>query len=682
MSDPITLAVDVGGTFTDAVVSAPHGLFTGKSPTTPEDQSIGVLQAATVAIAAAGVEPADVGSFLHGMTVTTNAMLESNFSRTALLTTRGFTDIEELGRQDRPELYKLCVARAEPIVPRELRFAIDERCGPDGVIEPLDEASVIAACEGCAQAGVEAIAVCLLFSFRHPEHERRIGELIAAELPGVHVSLSHDAVGTFREYERCATTIADAALSPLLGNYLDRLSERALDAGLPSPQVMLSNGGTVSAALASRNASWTVLSGPAGGAVGAAIAADRAGADRAIGFDMGGTSTDVCTVENGRVLLAERHEIGGRPIALPTIDIGTVGAGGGSIAWRDDGGALRVGPQSAGAVPGPACYGRGGEQPTVTDANLLLGYLDDRSALASGLRLDRDAAESAVGGLARSLDIEPIETAAGIVRIANLEMQGQVSAMTVARGIDPRSHALVAFGGAGPMHAAAIAESLEIDRVICPAACGVLSAFGMAAAGPRRDRSLSIVRPLADIEAAELKTLIAELTDRAGSDLGLAPPFTTHVEHRLRYRGQAFELAVEHDRDVPDVEVIGDAFHALHESRFGFSDRAAAIELVTVHVSVASGVEARNAPTAQSTLSTSAAPAGESRRKAWFHGAWHESRVFHGPLDGSDNPAAVAGPAIVELDQATIVVPPQWSIEASDSDHVMRRTAVPGGIDD
>lgn len=682
MSDPITLAVDVGGTFTDAVVSAPHGLFTGKSPTTPEDQSIGVLQAATVALTAAGVEPADVGSFLHGMTVTTNAMLESNFSRTALMATRGFTDIEELGRQDRPELYKLCVGRAEPIVPRELRFAIDERCGPDGVIDALDEASVLAACEKCAEANVEAIAVCLLFSFRHPDHERRIGELIAAELPDVHVSLSHDAVGTFREYERCATTIADAALSPLLGNYLDRLSERSIAAGLPAPQVMLSNGGTVSAALASRNASWTVLSGPAGGAVGAAIAAERAGAAQAIGFDMGGTSTDVCTIENGRVLLAERHEIGGRPIALPTIDIGTVGAGGGSIAWRDDGGALRVGPQSAGAVPGPACYGRGGEQPTVTDANLLLGYLDDRSSLASGLQLDRDAATSAVGRLARTLDLEPTEAAAGIVQIANLEMQGEVSAMTVARGIDPRGHALVAFGGAGPMHAAAIAESLEIDRVICPAACGVLSAFGMAAAGPRRDRSLSIVRPLAEIEVDELTGLIAELTDRAGSDLGLTPPFATHVEHRLRYSGQAFELAVEHDRPVSDLKVIGDAFHALHETRFGFSDRSAAVELVTVHVSVASGIEADIGPAAQATLAASKGPAGESQRKAWFHGEWHESRVFHGPLGDSDNPTAVAGPAIVELDQATIIVPPGWSIEAVNSDHLMRRAAHAGGIND
>lgn len=672
MSRHVTLAVDVGGTFTDAVVSAPHGLFTGKAPTTPEDQSLGVLAAAETALAEAGVAGTDVDSFLHGMTVTTNAMLEANFPRTALFTTRGFTDIEELGRQNRPELYKLCVARPEPIVPRELRFAIDERCGPAGVIEALNEASVVAACASCRDAGVDAIAVCLLFSFRHTEHERRIGELIAEHLPGVHVSLSHDAVGTFREYERCATTVADAALSPLLANYLDRLSERAVAAELPPPQVMLSNGGTVSAELAARNASWTVLSGPAGGAVGAAIAAQRSGAARAIGFDMGGTSTDVCTVENGRVLLAERHEIGGRPIALPTIDIGTVGAGGGSIAWRDDGGAMRVGPQSAGAAPGPACYGGGGTEPTVTDANLLLGYLDDASSLAGGLTLDRQAAERAVESLADSLGMDATDAAAGIVEIANLEMQGQVSAMTVARGIDPRSHALVAFGGAGPMHAAAIAESLEIDEVICPAACGVLSAFGMAAAGPRRDRSISVVRPLTEIEPAQLATLIDELAQRANEDLGQLATFSQRVEHRLRYSGQAFELAVEQESGRPDVEVLAAAFHELHESRFGFSDRNTAIELVTVHVSVAGPKDGDlTSPPPQEDRSDSTS---EIRRRAWFTGRWHESRVFDGPLDRSTVHGEIEGPAIVELDQATIVVPPSWAIRAENGDHLMRRT--------
>lgn len=680
MSAQVTLAVDVGGTFTDAVVVTPRGLFTGKAPTTPDDQSVGVLAAAAIALTEADVEAREVGSFMHGMTVTTNAMLEANFSRTALFMTRGFTDVEELGRQNRPELYKLWVARPEPIVPPELRFAINERCGPAGVIEELNEASVLAACVRSREAGVEAIAVCLLFSFRHPDHERRIGELIAEELPGIHVSLSHDAVGTFREYERCATTIADAALSPLLANYLERLSNRALAAELPAPQVMLSNGGTVSAALAARNASWTVLSGPAGGAVGAAIAARRCAAERAIGFDMGGTSTDVCTIDNGRVLLADRLEIGGRPIALPTIDIGTVGAGGGSIAWRDDGGAMRVGPQSAGAQPGPACYGRGGDAPTVTDANLLLGYLDDGSALAGGLALDRDAAARAVAELAASLDLAPSDAAAGIVEIANLEMQGQVNAMTVARGIDPRSHALVAFGGAGPMHAAAIAESLDIDQVICPEACGVLSAFGMAAAGPRRDRSISLVRPLREIEPSQLAAMIDELAHRASEDIGRPATFSRRVEYRLRYEGQAFELAVEQER--VDVALLADAFHSLHESRFGFSDHGSAIELVTVHVSVAEEVTSSGFQRSRATATTGTTR--ESSRDAWFSARWHETRVFHGRLPRASAEAAIEGPAIVELDQATIVVPPNWSISAENGDHLMRRNRQPrlGARDD
>ena len=291
-----TLAVDVGGTFTDAVVAGPGGVHTGKTPTTPDDQSIGVIAAAREALAAAGIEAADVGRFVHGMTVTTNALLEKRFARTALLATSGFTDIEELGRQNRASLYRLAEHRPEPIVPAALRFAVAERCGPDGVIEPLDQRALRESLARCREAGVESIAVCLLFSFRHPAHELRVRELAAELLPGVHVSLSHQTVGTFREYERCATTVADAALSPLLAGYLGRLTARATEAGLPEPSVMLSSGGSAPAALAAENASWTVLSGPAGGAVGAAAVAARRGERRALGFDMGGTSTDIALV--------------------------------------------------------------------------------------------------------------------------------------------------------------------------------------------------------------------------------------------------------------------------------------------------------------------------------------------------------------------------------------------------
>jgi N-methylhydantoinase A len=410
----VILGVDVGGTFTDAALLTGSRLVVGKAPTTPRDQSSGVMDAVSEALEAAGAAPGDVERFVHGMTVGTNALLEGRVARTALLATEGFTDLEELGRQARPELYRLCAGWPAPLVPASLRVAVPERAGPDGVMRELDEEALHGALDGIS---CEAVAICLLWGFRHVEHERRAASVVAEALgPGVHVSTSHETAGVFREYERCVTTIVDAALSPLLRGYLERLTERAVEAGLPEPEVMLSSGGTASAGTAARHGSWTVLSGPAGGAVGAAWVAERFGSvesgggaasgGTAVGLDMGGTSCDVSLAIGGAAAVGHGREVGGRALALPMVDVHTVGAGGGSIAWRDAGGALRVGPRSAGAEPGPACYGRGGEEPTVTDADLLLGWLDASSPLAGGVRLDRAAAERAVGGLARALGLE------------------------------------------------------------------------------------------------------------------------------------------------------------------------------------------------------------------------------------------------------------------------------------
>ncbi|MGH2763190.1 MAG: hydantoinase/oxoprolinase family protein, partial [Thermoleophilaceae bacterium] len=451
------LGVDVGGTFTDAALLTGE-LVTGKSPTTPGDQSEGVMEAVAEALDAAGAQAGDVERFVHGMTVGTNALLEGRVARTALLATEGFTDLEELGRQARPELYRLCAGHPPPLVPVELRVPVPERTGPDGVLRELDEDGLRATLGSLAQLDCEAVAVCLLWGFRHPGHERRAEEIVGEELGPVHVSTSHETAGVFREYERCATTIVDAALSPLLRGYLERLGERAREAGLPAPEVMLSSGGTAGAATAARHGSWTVLSGPAGGAVGCARVAERAGASAAVGLDMGGTSCDVSLALGGAAAVGHGREVGGRALALPMVDVHTVGAGGGSIAWRDAGGALRVGPESAGADPGPACYGKGGERPTVTDANLLLGYLDAGSPLAGGVELDFDAAGKALGELAGQLDLSVEETAAGVARVASVEMAQAVRVVTVERGIDPRDLALVPFGGAGPLHAARIAE--------------------------------------------------------------------------------------------------------------------------------------------------------------------------------------------------------------------------------
>src|SRR5215218_8136795 len=425
------LGVDVGGTFTDAALLTGDRLVTGKSPTTPADQSEGVMNAVAEAFAAASAEPADVDRFVHGMTVGTNALLEGRVARTALLATEGFTDLEELGRQARPELYRLCAGNPPPIVPADLRVPVPERTGPEGVLRALDEDALLEALRGLE---CESVAVCLLWGFRHPEHERRAAEMASEALGDVHVSTSHETAGVFREYERCATTIVDAALSPLLRGYLERLAERARDAGLPDPEIMLSSGGVADARAAARHASWTVLSGPAGGAVGAAR---FAGGD-AVALDMGGTSCDVSLIRDGEAAVGGGHAVGGRALALPMVDVHTIGAGGGSIAWRDAGGALRVGPRSAGADPGPACYGRGGREPTVTDANLLLGYLDAGAPLAGGVRLDAAAAEEAVGTLGAELGLEPLETASGIARVASAAMAQAVRVVTVERGMDPR----------------------------------------------------------------------------------------------------------------------------------------------------------------------------------------------------------------------------------------------------
>src|SRR3954468_24702128 len=489
------LGVDVGGTFTDAVLVDGGRLITAKAPTTPEDQSRGVLDAVEAALAAAGRQPSDVEALSHGMTVATNALLEGVGARTVFCATAGFTDVVELGRQARPELYRLCADRPAPLTPPGRRVAVCERTGPGGVLEALTDEAARTVAEEVAGHEPEAVAVCLLHAYRHPEHERRLGAALREALgDDVHVSLSHEVTATFREFERAATTEVDAALSPLLRRYLRRLVDRARSAGLPEPAIMQSSGGLADVGTAADHAALTVLSGPAGGAAAAALLAARLDEPDLLCFDMGGTSCDVCVVEGGRVREAGGREIGGRPLALPMVDIHTVGAGGGSIAWRDAGGALRVGPRSAGAAPGPACYGRGGTEPTVTDANLVLGHLDPERPLAGGVRLDPRAAHEGVERLAGELGLDGARACAeGIVRVADTEMVRALRVVTVERGIDPRRFALLAFGGAGPLHAAAIAEELGIARIVVPRAAGVLSALGLAAAERRRDRAESVL---------------------------------------------------------------------------------------------------------------------------------------------------------------------------------------------
>jgi N-methylhydantoinase A len=652
------LGVDVGGTFTDAVLVDGEGrVFSAKVSSTPREQQLGVMRAVREVLERAGGRAREVERFAHGMTVATNALLEISEThtpaRTALVATEGFVDVVELGRQARPSLYRLCEARPSPLVPPQLRFGAPERMGPDGPLRPLRAESAERVLERLEAARPEAVAVALLHSYAHPEHERELGELIRARLPSAHVSLSHELVGTFREYERAATTEIDAALSPLLAAYLERLEADCAQAGLPSAQVMQSSGGLTDSRRAARHAALTVLSGPAGGVGGALLLGAAAGERELLCFDMGGTSCDVCAIADGQVGETAQREVAGRAMALPALDIHTVGAGGGSIAWRDAGGALRVGPGSAGAHPGPACYGRGGEQPTVTDANLLLGRLLADTPLAGGLTLDRDAAEHAVGALARALGLETLRCAEGIVRVAESEMLGALRVMTVQRGIDPRRFALMPFGGAGPLHACSMAGELGIGKVLCPRASGVLSALGLAAAAARRDRASTVMLDGESLTRERLRETVASLLEQAADELD-GPLERARVTWELRYRGQSFELAVEQglERSDFDVERLREAFAQAHERRYGYRGEEADVELVTVRVSAFGRAPA---------VTLDAEPARRAHSGSTDL-QWQGERVRAQLWQGEPQVGcAIEGPAVWALPAATLLVAPGWS---------------------
>jgi N-methylhydantoinase A len=641
------LGVDVGGTFTDAALLDGETLHTAKVPSTPEDQSRGVIAAVEEVLGRTSAEPAEVRAFTHGMTVGTNALLEERGARTALVATAGFADVLEIGRQSRPSLYHPCRPKPRPLVDHELRFAAAERIGASGVVEELADEEIDTLVDRIRDSGAESVAVCLLFAFRDPAHERGIASALREALPDLHVSTSHEVLPAFREYERFSTTVIDAYLSPLLGRYLGSLAAACRERGLAEPEVMRSSGGTAEADEAARSGAWSVLSGPAGGAVGAGLLARSAGHPDAIGVDMGGTSCDVCVVDDGEVRRTDFREIEGRPIQLPMVDVHTVGAGGGSIGWRDAGGALRVGPRSAGAEPGPACYGRGGTEATVTDANLLLGYLSSDSDLAGGVALDVDAARRAVAALGGQLGLGEVETAGGIVRVTNQEMIRALRVVTVERGVDPRGYALLPFGGAGPMHAAALAGELEITRIVCPRASGVLSALGLIAAGHRRDTArtvlLSTDEITADRVAGEVKALSEPLL--AGME-----DAELEVVYELRYRGQAFELPIPGD-PAPDPDRLAEDFAREHESRYGYRDPQGKLELVTIRVAALEpGPEPRPRAAGGGRLS-------ESQRDARFGGAWVETRVLRGEPEAG---FGAEGPCVFELPEATLVLPPGW----------------------
>ncbi|MFL6009032.1 MAG: hydantoinase/oxoprolinase family protein [Rubrobacteraceae bacterium] len=637
------LGVDVGGTFTDLVALSEEGaLVTAKVPSTPKDQSAGVMNA----METSEVEPASIAALAHGMTVATNALLERRGARTALVTTEGFRDVLEIARQDRPSLYDLTQDRPPPLVPRELRFTVTERMGPEGEILPLDDESLKAAVSAVEEAEVEAIAVCLLFAFAHPEHEERAGEALREALPDVHVSLSSEVLPEFREYERFSTTAADAYLAPRLAAYLKNLAGKAEESGVPPPLIMQSSGGVARIDDAIEDAAGCVLSGPAGGVIGAAYVGALGGYQDLLTFDMGGTSTDVAPIIGGEAQTTTETVVAGVPIKLPMVDVHTVSAGGGSIAWADAGGALRVGPRSAGAEPGPAAYGMGGEEPAVTDANLYLGYLRDGAELGGEVVLQRDLAEEALDNLGERLGLDVQEAALGIVRVANAEMVRALRVISVERGLDPREFALLAFGGAGGMHACSLAEELGIETVLVPRAGGVLSALGLAISDLRHDYVRPYLAPLAEVDAAEFEEKFEGMEKRASEELE-APEFTRRAD--LRYTGQSFELTVEAD----PLEKLEERFHAAHEQRYGYRMDDEPVELVNLRLIATVPVEkpGLDEPPAED-------EAVSERREANFDGEWLEVPVYDRESMGEGS--EVEGPAIVELKESTCVVRPGW----------------------
>jgi N-methylhydantoinase A len=651
------LGVDVGGTFTDVALSLDDELVTAKVPST-EDQSEGVIHGIEKACKEAGIDPETVDEFSHAMTVSVNALLEDDGANTALVTTEGFRDILEIGRQTRPSVYDLDAEKPTPLVPRRRRFEVSERASTDGIEQPVNEDEVQSIVEEIRQADVGSVAVALLHAYAHPENEERVATVLRSELD-VPVSASHEVLAEFREYERTSTTAVDAYIRPAIDRYVSHLTDRAHDLGVPQPQIMQANGGITDARTIRENAVTTVLSGPAAGVVGAsAMAADDTD-DREglVTFDMGGTSSDVSLVRDGEAERTTEGEINDRPIKTPMVDVETVGAGGGSIAWIDAGGALRIGPRSAGAEPGPACYGKGGTEPTVTDANLVLGYIGASTSLGGELSLDEEAAHDVLANLADEAGLDgALEAARGVYRVANANMTRAIRSVTVERGYDPRKFGLVAFGGAGPMHAIPIADGLDIDQVIVPRASGVLSAYGLLAADEKRDAVRTYQCSLTDVDSNDVdavyndlsETLLAEISDRDAA--------TVRHSADLRYAGQSFELTVDIDRPF-DAVAAGRRFATAHESAYGYQADEP-VELVNCRVTA---TVPRDAPSLEY---TSSGGLQKTTREAVFTDGVYETAVYD--RDRLPPEGTIEGPSIIEGPESTIVVPPAWNVQTRD----------------
>ena len=648
------VGVDVGGTFTDLIAVGPDGTMEiRKVASTPHDPSVGLFRALDA------LGPIDV--LVHGTTIATNALLERRGARVALVTTAGFEDLLWLRRQDRPSLYDLARDHPPPLVSRDHVVGAVERMGPDGALTPLTDREVTRVIDAVRALGAEAVAVALLFSFRYPAHEQRLAAALRAALPAVPVVTSHETLPVFREFERTSTTAAEAYLRPGVATYLAKTAGDAARRAIGTLRIMTSSGGTLAPDAAAAHAASLALSGPAGGVVGARVVGEAVGIRDLLTLDMGGTSADASLVTAGAALSEGAESVGGVPLALPAILIETVSAGGGSIAAVDEGGALRVGPRSAGAEPGPACYGRGGTEPTVTDACLVLGWLDPAQPLADAVRLDRGKAERALSSLG-----EPRRQAAGIVAVATAVMARALKRVSVARGIDPRGMALLPFGGAGPLFGCALADALGMSRVVIPPHPGVLSALGLAAAPEKVQLLASFHRPLAGVDRAALSAAFRPILAAGAAGL----PGDGVVLARFadcRFAGQGYEVTVPVPGDDPAA--LDKTFRAAHHARFGHADPDQAVELVNLRVTA-------ERPVVAPPLGRRAgvgAPTPQRREIVLRDGTAVRAEVW--PLGELPAGLRLTGPAVLAGPDATGLIEPGWrgTVHASGAIIVERR---------
>lgn len=662
------VGVDVGGTFTDIILfdSESSSLERLKIPSSPDNPAVAVENGLWEILRRHDVDRSGITSLMHGTTVATNALLEGRGAPCALLVTQGFRDVLHIGRQDRPKLYDSSSVRPEPLVPRRLRYEIRERIAADGsVLVPLDEEQIVHVAKRLRVDGIRSIATCFLHSYVDPTHELRAAELIAEHYPEAIVSSSCLVLPEFREYERMSTTVVNAYVTPVIARYVTDLAARVQGMGIRgSLHVMQSNGGAMTARAASEKSVHTILSGPAAGVLGAVSIARAAGYDSVITFDMGGTSLDTSLAHKGEIRHTREGEVNYYPIRVPMVEVTTLGAGGGSIAWVDSGGALRVGPESAGADPGPACYGRGGTQATVTDANLVLGRLNPSFFAGGRIELDVEAAHAVIRDTIADVLGVTVEVAAeGIINVVNAAMAKGVRVTSVERGYDIRDFVLVAFGGGGPLHAAQLARELHVPRVLVPFAPGLTSALGLLMADFRNDYSQTFLRPIGRVSASALAKIYRGLEERAVQHMQLEGITRREVvlvrRASVRYEGQGYELELP----VPlgqlpsdQVSSLSDEFHALHRQTYGYAREDADVEIVNVHVSAVALLPKPDLLTNGASAAARSDGRGQEKgtRSVYIGGDWIELTIFdREALAPGDS---LAGPALLEQADSTTLV--------------------------